>query len=225
MRSGQLRLSASIRPMPPLNPGGYCGADYPLRVEGFDRAGVRLTRAVPMNCQMAVATERWLTEVAQPAAMREFGSPIAELDTFGTYSCRRVNNARRGAMSEHSFANAIDVSGFRLADGRRVIVGRAMRPPPLSPWRFQQERSLGVSMDEGGLDLLSIGPGIDGAPPPDINFGTSDAQAFWRAVRNGACNGFATVLGPGSDAQHADHLHFDLARRLGRDGRTRTVCR
>lgn len=225
LRSGQLRLSPSIRQMPPLNPGGYCGADYPLRVEGFDRAGVRFSRAVPMNCQMAVATEHWLAEVAQPAAIRELGSPIVEVETYGTYSCRRINNSRRGSMSEHSFANAIDVSGFRLADGRRVRVGRAVRPIAPSPWRFQEERSLGVAMEDGGLDLLSIGPGIDGAQPPDIAFGTSDTQAFWRAIRNGACNSFATVLGPGADAAHADHLHLDLARRLGRGGQMRTVCR
>lgn len=225
LRSGQLRVGGSIRQAPPLNPGGYCGADHPLRVEGFDRVNIRLSRAVPMNCQMAVATERWLAEVVQPAAVREFGSPVTEVDTFGTYSCRRINNGRRGAMSEHSFANAIDISGFRLADGRRVRVGRPLRPNLPSPWRFQDERSLGVAMEEGGLDLLSIGPGIDGAQPPDINFGTSDAQAFWRAVRNGACNGFSTVLGPGSDAAHADHLHLDLARRMARGGQMRTVCR
>ncbi len=28
-----------------------------------------------------------------------------------------------------------------------------------------------------------------------------------------ACGPFATVLGPGSDADHADHFHFDLAKR------------
>lgn len=226
LRSGQLRLSPSIRQMPPLNPGGYCGADYPLRVEGFDRLNIRMSRGVAMNCQMAVATERWLAEVVQPAAMREFGSPVTQVDTYGTYSCRRINNSRRGSMSEHSFANAIDVSGFRLADGRRVQVGRPMRNPLLpSPWRFQEERSLGVALEDGGLDLLSIGPGIDGAQPPDINFGASDAQGFWRAARNGACDGFATVLGPGSDAAHADHLHLDLARRLPRSGQRRSVCR
>lgn len=28
-----------------------------------------------------------------------------------------------------------------------------------------------------------------------------------------ACGPFATVLGPGADADHADHFHFDLAKR------------
>lgn len=34
-------------------------------------------------------------------------------------------------------------------------------------------------------------------------------------LRQAACGPFRTVLGPGSDADHADHLHFDLAERRG----------
>lgn len=47
----------------------------------------------------------------------------------------------------------------------------------------------------------------------------SDATAvrFVGAVQRAACGWFTTVLGPGSDAAHADHLHIDLERR-GRTG-------
>jgi hypothetical protein len=34
--------------------------------------------------------------------------------------------------------------------------------------------------------------------------------AFFAAVRTTACGYFLTVLGPGSDAAHAEHLHLDL---------------
>jgi len=40
-------------------------------------------------------------------------------------------------------------------------------------------------------------------------------EAFQRAVRATACLQFTTVLGPGSDAYHDDHLHLDLADRKG----------
>lgn len=33
--------------------------------------------------------------------------------------------------------------------------------------------------------------------------------------RKGACGTFNTVLGPGSDRFHRDHLHFDTARGRG----------
>ncbi len=44
----------------------------------------------------------------------------------------------------------------------------------------------------------------------------ADAQVpkdFRDAVRASACARFATVLGPGSDADHAEHVHIDLAPR------------
>jgi hypothetical protein len=45
-----------------------------------------------------------------------------------------------------------------------------------------------------------------------------DAQApavLFSAMQRSACSRFTTVLGPGSDAAHATHLHVDLAQRPG----------
>ncbi|HEX2725887.1 MAG TPA: extensin family protein, partial [Beijerinckiaceae bacterium] len=38
---------------------------------------------------------------------------------------------------------------------------------------------------------------------------------FQAAIRSQACAYFTTVLGPGSDAAHATHLHLDLRGRKG----------
>ncbi len=43
-------------------------------------------------------------------------------------------------------------------------------------------------------------------------------NAFLKEVRKAGCGPFTTVLGPGSDAYHSDHFHFDLAQR-GKSGR------
>lgn len=40
-----------------------------------------------------------------------------------------------------------------------------------------------------------------------------DARAFQAAIRGGACAYFTTVLGPGTNGAHADHLHVDLIQR------------
>lgn len=40
-------------------------------------------------------------------------------------------------------------------------------------------------------------------------------ESFQRAVRAGACLEFTTVLGPGTDAAHAQHLHLDVRQRRG----------
>jgi hypothetical protein len=42
--------------------------------------------------------------------------------------------------------------------------------------------------------------------------GSSENRAFLRAIRSEACGPFHTVLGPGSDAEHKDHIHLDLQK-------------
>jgi hypothetical protein len=41
------------------------------------------------------------------------------------------------------------------------------------------------------------------------------SKDFREAVKASACERFSTVLGPGSDAYHEDHIHLDLAERRG----------
>jgi hypothetical protein len=98
---------------------------------------VALDKSVLLSCSMVPTTTRWLAQVVQPAALAAFGSPIVEMTSFGTYNCRRRNNARRGRLSEHAFANALDVKGFKLADGRetKVLTGWRGSPEEQAFWR------------------------------------------------------------------------------------------
>jgi hypothetical protein len=43
--------------------------------------------------------------------------------------------------------------------------------------------------------------------------GMSEEQGFLRAVQAAACQQFSTVLAPGSNVYHYDHIHVDLMRR------------
>jgi hypothetical protein len=49
--------------------------------------------------------------------------------------------------------------------------------------------------------------------------GTPREQAFLQAVFAGACAEFYTVLGPGSDRYHYNHIHVDLLVSNARNGR------
>jgi hypothetical protein len=49
------------------------------------------------------------------------GSPITRISS-GTYSCRNRYGLANAAISEHAFANAIDISSFTTADGQTVNV-------------------------------------------------------------------------------------------------------
>ena len=60
--------------------------------------------------------------------------------------------------------------------------------------------------------------GFDFAGRPELAVkpvrGLPKAEAsFLAAIRRKACSYFTTVLGPDSDAAHADHLHLDLRER------------
>jgi hypothetical protein len=45
--------------------------------------------------------------------------------------------------------------------------------------------------------------------------GTPEEQGFLRDVQGSACDAFTTVLAPGSNVYHYDHIHVDLMRRSG----------
>ncbi|MGB7404519.1 MAG: extensin family protein, partial [Pacificimonas sp.] len=75
---------------------------------------------VRLSCPLAAALAIWETQVVQPAAERTLGSPVARVEHFGTYNCRRMYGATEGRWSRHATAEAIDIAGFRLEDGRQV---------------------------------------------------------------------------------------------------------
>ncbi|MEX0759910.1 MAG: extensin family protein, partial [Tistlia sp.] len=71
---------------------------------------------------LAAALQLWMREVVQPAARRYLDAEVARIGHLGSYACRRVYGRAAGRPSQHATANAIDIAGFRLADGRRVSV-------------------------------------------------------------------------------------------------------
>lgn len=78
--------------------------------------------AALLRCPMIPQIERWVETVVEPAARRYLGTPLAEIKVAASYACRPINHQSGGKLSEHGHANALDVSGFVLADGRTVTV-------------------------------------------------------------------------------------------------------
>ena len=74
-----------------------------------------------MQCPLAVGSYMWLREVNR-LATTHFGSELKKVHHVGTYSCRRQNGNSSGQWSEHAFANAWDITGFELEDGRMISV-------------------------------------------------------------------------------------------------------
>jgi len=74
-----------------------------------------------MTCQLALAVSVWRRQSLEPAAREILGSDVVQIDHFGAYACRNVNNGVGSTrISAHAQAAALDVAGVRLRDGRRI---------------------------------------------------------------------------------------------------------
>jgi hypothetical protein len=69
-----------------------------------------------------VAWSLFEAHALQPAARRHFGREVTRVVHFGSYACRNVNHREMGRRSEHATANALDIAGFVLADGTRIML-------------------------------------------------------------------------------------------------------
>ena len=72
-----------------------------------------------------------------------------------------------GVLSQHAFANAIDVSAFELSNGDVINVAR--------DWRAKGAKA-----------------------------------QFLRRISSDACNAFHVAVSPDGDANHFNHLHWDM---------------
>lgn len=168
----QLRLEqiATFKPLPVLVGPGECGATDAVALENIilpDKTSVALTPAATLRCTMAEAIAAWVRDDVAPAALK-LGTSLRGIDNFDSYECRGRNRVRGATLSEHGRANALDIRGFKLANG----------------------------------DMIRL---------TDVNV----ARDWREGVRASACARFSTVLGPGSDGNHEDHIHLDLADRHG----------
>ncbi len=83
-------------------------------------------------------------------------------------------------------------------------------------WAHISEHAFGNALDIAGFTLadgryVSVKDGWRGLP---------EEQGFLRDVEAAACQQFSTVLAPGSNAYHYNHIHVDLMRRSSQ----RAIC-
>lgn len=113
--------------------GIVCGAP---QVVTYLRGPGKITYNAPplLTCTMALALAAFET-VVQEEAEAAFHSPVARIEQLGTYNCREMARYK-GWVSEHSYANAIDIASFTLKNGRSIVVLRDFdtgADPPKTP--------------------------------------------------------------------------------------------
>jgi hypothetical protein len=105
---------------------------------------------------MVPAIDHWVERVVMPAARRHLRGELGAVKIAGSYSCRPMNNVDGALLSEHGHANAIDVAGFVLADGRSVEVKSGW-------WGVFAQRNFLREVHHGSCALFStvLGPNYD----------------------------------------------------------------
>jgi hypothetical protein len=164
-----LTEAVAIAPsIPDIKGAGGCGGEDLVRLEAVvlpDKRRVPLKPAAVLRCAMATAIADWIRSDMAPLA-EGLGSTISGLDNFNSFECRGRNRVVGARLSEHGRANALDIRGIKLANGRSISF-------------------------------------TDRAVPRETR----------ESVLHSMCARFPTVLGPGSDWYHEDHIHLDLMQR------------
>jgi hypothetical protein len=124
-------MGVDYRELPDRDYGGGCAVQGAVQLLDI---GVPVTGITAMRCGEARAFAGWVRNAVAPAAYQMLGSELARVQGMGTYACRNVvgSAANANRRSGHAVANAADVGGFVLQDGRRVTV--------LGDWNGADER-------------------------------------------------------------------------------------
>jgi hypothetical protein len=152
---------------------GKCNVENPVNLRSVTVKGneIDLPEAPLLNCKFALQFSKWLSESGALILSAQLDSPVERISTGPGFECRSRNGDGTAKISEHGYGNAVDISTFRLRNGKTLNVGDSTLLP---------------------------------------------------GVRASACGYFTTVLGPGTNAAHAAHFHFDMGKH-GKSGNYR-IC-
>ncbi len=110
---------AQFQPLPDRDFSPGCSARRSVKLL---EVGIPVTNLGAVRCDLAVPFTRWVQGAVQQAAKAWLDSPVAKIESMGSYACRPVNGVAGNRLSEHASANAVDISGFILANGQRITV-------------------------------------------------------------------------------------------------------
>jgi len=126
---------------------------------------IAITPPATLRCPMAESVIHWIRDEVASVVV-DLGAALKSVSIDTSFECRSRNGIAGAKLSEHGHANAIDLRGFTLVNGKAIAL-------------------------------------TDTAVKREVR----------ERLRAAACARFTTVLGPGADAYHENHIHLDLAER------------
>ena len=112
-------LGIKLKPMPAVKKG-LCGNPAPILMPLIGIANIR--PAATLSCPMAANLNRWFTQSVQPLALKHFGKKVQQIRNISSYVCRNRYGDTTKRISEHAYANALDIAHFELQGGEKVSV-------------------------------------------------------------------------------------------------------
>jgi len=117
-------------------------------------AKIRYNTPPLLSCGMALGLARFEQALSEEGP-RYLGQRVIRIEQGGTYSCRKM--ARFALVSEHSYANAIDIKSVTLENGRKLTVLGTFGKLDVEPqkpearfWRAVTQRAY----DEGAFSVV-----------------------------------------------------------------------
>ena len=227
------RILANIQiqyePIPPFRKG-RCGTPAPIKLQAIGaKKLVTLSPPPKINCRIAAALNKWVEEKLQPLAKEMLNTSIVKIRNMSSYSCRTRYGNPFKRISEHAYANALDIAGFTTSEGDYISVLKHWGPTERdinADQKKQKQRALkalqvkdfatNIKYKNQASDKSKVTDAVTFVPLP-VNRSTylkkNHYGDFLREIHEGACGIFGTVLGPESNEAHRNHFHFDLAKR------------
>ena len=140
---------------------GVCGLPAPIRLKGFESdklPAVEIDQPPTVTCKLAAALDRWIEEVVQPSAKAHLDAAIVRLTNASAYVCRPRYDDPSQRISQHAYANAIDVGDFITAKGETISV--------LDHWNAGDERGAFLhEIHDGACEIFgtTLGPEANAA--------------------------------------------------------------
>lgn len=128
----QANRRALIRTQAVADSDGACPLRNVVRVRSF--GPVALSGSFLASCPLALSSALFVSQQARPLTRAYMGSELAQIEHLGSFACRNIYHRPDARLSEHATADALDISAFRLANGRRVTILNGWTSAGTQPW-------------------------------------------------------------------------------------------
>jgi hypothetical protein len=200
LNGGAVKEGPAVAMLKAIDGPGMCGIDHPLHVAALGEPALTSFAEETTPRTALGAARAWSRSAAvttRPAAV----TPAATLACPMVSALDRFVSETVQPAAEHWFGQPVVTI--------RQISAYSCRGMNDNPFAHISEHAFGNALDIAAFVLadghtITVKNGWRGTPAE---------QGFLHDIEEGACAIFATVLAPGSNAYHEDHMHLDLMRR------------